>query len=1097
MSCFSAFRISKPSDEQLSHAIDKALEGIDKGLEIFGEITKYVPVPGADKVVPVIQSVVAMIKQTRANDQAANDLIETIAALVNLLQTTKEKIVDKIKEMDNAIQRKSDIDSSQINEALEALYKYALRGLRPVDDAGYKTSGKIGYLEGTRVDVLEDLLTWAKGADGSSEKIFIFSGAAGTGKSTLVYEVARRLEDEKILGGSFFFKRSDAGDLGSIRAVFPTLAFQLASSLPNLQLEKLMLGPLRRVAVHSPIVFVLDAIDETSESTEDIDAFITFLKLLKRLTALSIPFRILISTRPEPPILSAIEDAGCEPPAKHFDMAQIPPERKLLDQRPNAIEKLAEKAEHLFIYAQTVVQALKGIKQVEPAVKLLDLTLQGKGSASSTLDSLYITVLENAFPQSSMSDKDVSARVHAVLAGIVVLQDQVTLDILTGLFGITSESVLDTLMDLRSVIIYDEENVQTGKIYPLHSTFREFLVDQSRCQRAEYYIDSRIYHGRLAAACLRALNSTLRRNICKLPDPTVLKDEVLDLPSHVNNIAAHVQYACKYWATHLTRADFTPDISQLLREFCQETLLLWFEALSMMNRLEAAVPSLLDVFDWYQMQSSIEPEISGLLSDGHRLVLEYFVAINSSPEQIYISALPLAPTCQLVSRYTEQQDGSACRSLKLVSPRNAGWNACLCVIEGHKGRVNSVKFSSDGRWIVSGAGDNTVRIWDAATGRPWKALEGHTDDVESVDFHPDNLHVISGSSDGTVRIWDPLSNTPTMRVLPAYRGNVFSVAYSTDAKKIVSGSFQSVIHVWNPDSDTAAPIIPSYNCVNSVAFLKMSGNMQETLDGHTDMAKCAKFFPNGSRVVSGASDNTFSRDGHRAVTASNDETIIVWDTTTGKALHTLKGHPKGVECVTFSPDRSRVASGGQIDGIRIWDAETGECLQNLRHSPKDMETAQALAWSPDGKWIASAASNLDPFVRLWDANEGILARTIDMLYTTTFLDLATEIAFSRDSRFVSVKTVDKLFYVWDVATGALQGTTEEDFKNSDGTHKDFQLESGWIRSVDSSKHLCWIPENMRAFKEQALATQGNLIALGAGSGRFTILDMSNLAQQLY
>ena len=72
--------------------------------------------------------------------------------------------------------------------------------------------------------------------------------------------------------------------------------------------------------------------------------------------------------------------------------------------------------------------------------------------------------------------------------------------------------------------------------------------------------------------------------------------------------------------------------------------------------------------------------------------------------------------------------------------------------EGHKGGVNSVDYSSDGRFVVSGS--STVRIWDVDTGECVKTLEGHTNWVDGVSFSSNNQYVVSGSTDSTVRIWD-------------------------------------------------------------------------------------------------------------------------------------------------------------------------------------------------------------------------------------------------------------------------------------------------------------------------------------------------------
>jgi WD40 repeat protein len=76
-------------------------------------------------------------------------------------------------------------------------------------------------------------------------------------------------------------------------------------------------------------------------------------------------------------------------------------------------------------------------------------------------------------------------------------------------------------------------------------------------------------------------------------------------------------------------------------------------------------------------------------------------------------------------------------------------------LQGHTNSVYSVAFSTDGRRIVSGSHDNTLRIWDAATGKPIGApLQGHTNSVVSVAFSTDGRRIVSGSDDNSLRLWD-------------------------------------------------------------------------------------------------------------------------------------------------------------------------------------------------------------------------------------------------------------------------------------------------------------------------------------------------------
>ena len=101
------------------------------------------------------------------------------------------------------------------------------------------------------------------------------------------------------------------------------------------------------------------------------------------------------------------------------------------------------------------------------------------------------------------------------------------------------------------------------------------------------------------------------------------------------------------------------------------------------------------------------------------------------------------------------------------------------MFEGYSDYVNSVAFSLDSKQVVSGSDDNTVRLWDAATGTALQTLEGHSSYVNSVAFSPDGKQVVSGSGDNTVRLWDAATGT-ALQTLEGHSRSVSFVAFSPD-----------------------------------------------------------------------------------------------------------------------------------------------------------------------------------------------------------------------------------------------------------------------------------------------------------------------------
>jgi WD40 repeat protein len=160
--------------------------------------------------------------------------------------------------------------------------------------------------------------------------------------------------------------------------------------------------------------------------------------------------------------------------------------------------------------------------------------------------------------------------------------------------------------------------------------------------------------------------------------------------------------------------------------------------------------------------------LRAFIQDATRFAVANRSIIEQAPLQVYCSALIFAPEKSIVRETFE----SCIPSWIQRKPRvETNWNAMLQTLEGHTEDVSSVAFSPDGKQIVSGSGDTTVRRWDAATGQQLlPVLEGHTEDVSSVAFSPDGkqiatLHVsrnwlVQGNTD---LLWLPSSYRPTCR----------------------------------------------------------------------------------------------------------------------------------------------------------------------------------------------------------------------------------------------------------------------------------------------------------------------------------------------
>ncbi|KAG9096381.1 hypothetical protein FS749_008615 [Ceratobasidium sp. UAMH 11750] len=172
-------------------------------------------------------------------------------------------------------------------------------------------------------------------------------------------------------------------------------------------------------------------------------------------------------------------------------------------------------------------------------------------------------------------------------------------------------------------------------------------------------------------------------------------------------------------------------------------------------------------------------------------------------------------------------------------------------IEGHTGYVESIACSPDGEHFVSGSYDESLRIWDASTGKLVRLvgipLRGHhTGAVKSVAYSPNSAHIVSGSRDQTIRIWDARTGNRIGKPFRGHTAVVNAVAYSPDGRNIISGSEDRTIRIWDALSG------------------EMIGN---PFKGHSNIISSVAYSPDGARIASGSWDNT----------------VRIWDAYTGQA----------------------------------------------------------------------------------------------------------------------------------------------------------------------------------------------------------------------
>jgi len=327
-----------------------------------------------------------------------------------------------------------------------------------------------------------------------------------------------------------------------------------------------------------------------------------------------------------------------------------------------------------------------------------------------------------------------------------------------------------------------------------------------------------------------------------------------------------------------------------------------------------------------------------------------------------------------------------------------------------------------------------------AQNSPFPQLDtgGHTAGIRGIAFTPDGKRLVSASEDKVIRVWD-LQAGKTVRTIRGESsrkmGRIFALALSPDGKWLaVGGDFGSSV---STESEKNQPIrLYDFN----------NGKLVALLNGHTAVVRALAFSADGSRLISGSSDNTaiiwdsgtkpgvkvpkpkrllrleghkadvfsvaFSSDGSRAVTGSYDKDLRLWRVSDGALIAAMTGHGDKVMSLAFARNGT-IASGDISGAIRLWNGRDGRLLRILT---QQKFASGALSFSRNGKLLLStcgfgSCSGAPGYV--YDVASG---RTVTSYPGHDNAVLAT--AFSPDGRWVATGGgSNRAIHLWDPLTG--------------------------------------------------------------------------------
>ncbi|KAK4443458.1 putative vegetative incompatibility protein HET [Podospora aff. communis PSN243] len=696
-------------------------------------------------------------------------------------------------------------------------------------------------------------------------RLLWIKGDPGKGKTMLLCGIINELEEAMVAGGhcrnlAYFFCQATDSRINNATAVLRGLIYLLANQQPRLIphlrkytdageslsdanawfalsniLDRMLGDPSLK-----PTSLIIDALDEC------IDGLPRLLQLIIGISSAVPRVKWIVSCRNWPNIEESLEAAeqkirlslelneeSISSAVNKFiqhKMDELARLKRYDDKTKTAVQHhLTSNANDTFLCVALVCQELTNVSRSRVLTKL--------NTFPPGLGSLYQRMID----QIRRSDEaDLCKQVLAVLCSTY---RPITIQELTSFIDI-SEGISDDLEFLTEIVGLCGSflTLRASTIYFIHQSAKDVLLKEA----FNVIFPSGIpdMHHAIFLRSLRIMTNTLRHDIYTLGAPgSSIDDAKLPNPDPL----AAARYACVYWVDHLydwQSSDNTkpPDVFQdggVINDFLRQHYLHLLEALSLCRSMSQGVLSMVKL-DSILQQRTIASHLPSLVHDMRRYILYCRWLVENHPLQVYSSALVFSPVRSITRGLFKQEEQRWITSRPAVED---DWNACTQTLEGHSYPVNSVAFSPDSKLVASGSYDNTIKIWDAATGACTQTLEGHSSYVRSVAFSHDSKLMASGSDDKTVKIWDAATGACT-QTLEGHSSYVRSVAFSHDSKLVASGSDNNTVKIW--DAATGACTQTLENMGFSAFVASWSGDTKISLRKPYGIGSDRKWITRGS-----------------------------------------------------------------------------------------------------------------------------------------------------------------------------------------------------------------------------------------------------------
>ncbi|UYV80653.1 TBL1XR1 [Cordylochernes scorpioides] len=347
------------------------------------------------------------------------------------------------------------------------------------------------------------------------------------------------------------------------------------------------------------------------------------------------------------------------------------------------------------------------------------------------------------------------------------------------------------------------------------------------------------------------------------------------------------------------------------------------------------------------------------------------------------------------------------------------------ILRGHESEVFICAWNPTSDLLASGSGDSTARIWNMKEGAHSQLVLRHciqrggtevpsNKDVTSLDWNSDGSMLATGSYDGYARIWTVEGKL--ISTLGHHKGPIFALKWNKKGNYILSAGVDKTTIIWDANSG---------QCTQQFAF-HTAPALDVDWQTNTSFASC-----------------------------STDQCIHVCKLGSDKPIKTFTGHTNEVNAIKWDPQGNLLASCSDDVSLKVWSMKQDTCIHDLQAHIKEIYT---IKWSPTGPGtnnpnmnLILASASFDSTVRLWDIERGTCLCTL-----TKHMEPVYSVAFSPDGKYLASGSFDRCVHIW--STQRMPGHRKRrQFKQTDAFTRGMVIRlkrAGWsIRQIAADTHL--------------------------------------------